>query len=86
VKLFTTRGCGLCHSVKKLLARARVRYVEYDVSTPEGLAKYCDVREGGHSALPLLVEDNTHYYGENAVVRAVEILEGQRTFEVEMIQ
>ncbi len=85
MKLFVSKNCGLCHSVKKLLDRARVRYVEYDVSSPEGMAEYCDVREGGHDALPLLVEDDTHYYGENAVLRAVEILEGKRVLGLERI-
>lgn len=75
MKLFVSPDCGLCHEVKKLLARAGVRYVEYDVSTPEGMAEYCDMRRGDLNILPLLVEDWGQWSGEAAIGHAAWLAE-----------
>ena len=52
VVLFSATWCAYCRQARAYLARARIRYRDVDIDTPEGKAAYAAAGGGG---VPLLV-------------------------------
>jgi glutaredoxin len=57
VKLFTSSRCPVCVSLKSVLVRRGIAFVEVDTGTIDGMAEYCLYAEG-RSQVPLLVVDD----------------------------
>ncbi len=81
MKLFTTKDCGRCQEVKRLLDEAEIQYAEFDMMRSEGICAYCMIVEAKRE-LPLLVDpEGCQWAGRAAVVRAERLLNAQRYIE-----
>ena len=75
MKLFTTKDCGRCQEVKRLLSQACVHYSEFDMMRSEGICAYCQIGDAKRE-LPLLVEaDGRQFAGQEAVRYALSLVE-----------
>ena len=50
--LFSATWCGQCRKAKTYLAEHKIRYIEYDIDTEDGMSAY--IEAGGKRGVPLL--------------------------------